>query len=188
MWNVVAKIINARWFLKTPHKTRMWFVGILMTSGFFLISWCAMGTQSPNGLDPNKAYKFWISLFASTMIGVACALGESNVVAFLKRFPSKTVGFWSSGTGLAGLMGTSILLAMNAAGLKDWQIYMFSIPMMIPYMYCCLWLIRKSKLFPFVPEEEVVLKEKNEVNKSGEEQQVTAIESIPEEKGVSDND
>jgi hypothetical protein len=145
MWNVVAKIINAKWFLQTPHKKRMWFVGILMTCGFLLISWCAMGTQPAGGgpLPANKEYKFWIALFASTMIGVACALGESNLVAFLKSFPSKTVGFWGSGTGLAGLLGTTMLLSMNALGMKDWQIYMCAIPLMVPYMFCVLWLIRK---------------------------------------------
>lgn len=145
MWNVVAKVVFSKYFLRTPHAYRMWFVTILMSAGFILISWCTMGTQQPDGLDPSKEYKFWISLVATTFIGVACALSESNLLAFLKGFPSKTVGYWSSGTGLAGLFGTSLLLLFVALGLKNWQIYLVPLPLMIPFLYCALWLVKKSK-------------------------------------------
>lgn len=134
----------------------MWFVTLLMGTGFAIISWSAMGTQAEGGIPANLAYKFWFSLGGSTCVGCACALGESNLVAFLKRFPHKTVGYWSSGTGIAGLLGTTILLALNAFGFKDWQIYILSIPMLVPYLYCCLWLVKKSHMFPFVEEEEIL--------------------------------
>ena len=146
-------MINAKWFLKTSHTARQWFVTLGMAFGFLLISWCVLGTEKDGQVDASKAYKFWISLLASVIIGVTCALGESNVVALLKGFPSKTVGFFGSGTGFAGISGTSMLLIMNAIGMKDWQIYLTATPTMIPYIYCCLWLIAKAKQYVFVPED-----------------------------------
>jgi hypothetical protein len=152
LWGALARVINAKWFLTTSHKARQWFVTIGMVFGFLLISWCVMGTQSGNS---TAAYKFWISLVASVIIGVTCALGEANVVALLKGFPSKTIGYFGSGTGFAGICGTSMLLIMTAAGMKDWQIYMTAAPTMVPYIYCCLWLINKSHKYPFLPETEI---------------------------------
>ena len=127
-----------------------------MTFGFVLISWCCMGTQKSGTVNPNLEYKFWISLFASTIIGVSTSLGESNVIALLKGFPSKTIGFFGSGTGFAGISGTTMLLLMNGAGMKDWAIYMTAAPTTLPYIFCCLWIIKKAKMYKFVYEEPVV--------------------------------
>ena len=148
-----ARLINAVWCLQTSHKVRQWGVTIAMTAGFVLISWCLMGTQkTPGYINPKLEYKFWISLVASTIIGISTALGEANVVALLKNFPSRTIGYFGSGTGFAGISGTSMLLLMNAAGMKDWAIYMTAAPTTIPYIYCCLWIIQKSHMYKFVPE------------------------------------
>ena len=197
MFGAFARLINAKYFLQTSHKIRQWFVTIGMTLGFMLISWCVMGTQGPNGIDPNKEYKFWLSLVASVIIGVTTALGEANVVSLLKGFPSKTIGFFGSGTGFAGISGTSMLIIMNAVGMKDWQIYMTAAPTMIPYIYCCLWLINKSRQYPFVPEEnlvEVAQDEQETKSIANKTEDYTSIDDQDEsqqsgfEVGVSDNE
>lgn len=148
-----ARLINAKFFLQTSHKARQWVVTVMMGFGFLLISWCVMGTQNGLPPNPNKEYKFWVSLCASTIIGISTALGESNVVALLKGFPSKTIGFFGSGTGFAGISGTSMLIIMTALGMKDWSIYMVAVPTVIPYLWCCLWLIKKMHTYVFVPED-----------------------------------
>ena len=133
-------MVNAKWFLKTKHKSRQWFVACGMAFGFFLISFCVLGTNDGTS-DSSKVYKFYLSLVASIIIGVTCALGESNVLGLLKGFPSKTIGFFGSGTGFAGIFGDSSLIILRAIGLKDWLIYSTAAPTMIPYLFCCLWLI-----------------------------------------------
>jgi hypothetical protein len=64
------------------------------------------------------------------------------------------VGYFGSGTGFAGISGTSMLLILAAIGFTDWQIYLTAAPTMIPYLFCCLWLISKSKKYVYIPETE----------------------------------
>lgn len=188
MWGVVARWVNAKWFLQTSHKARQWFVTIGMAFGFMLISWCVMGTQ--NG-QSTAEYKFWISLVASVIIGVTSALGECNVVALMKGFPSQTIGYFGSGTGFAGICGTSMLLVLSALGMRDWQIYMTAAPTMIPYIYCCLWVIDMSHKYRFVPEIEP--KEESEVSREEREEteglmkQNAKVQNITQELTSSDN-
>ena len=79
-----------------------------------------MGTQGDTPPPPSKAYKFWVSLVASIIIGITTALGEANVVSLLKNFPGVCIGYFGSGTGFAGILGDSLLIIMNAVGMKDW--------------------------------------------------------------------
>ncbi len=88
----------------------MTVVACVMAFAFILIATCAF---DPKGLE----LFFWLSLVASIMQGSSCALGESTTLGFLKGFPSECVGFFSSGTGFAGIFGTSLLLVLKAAGL-----------------------------------------------------------------------
>jgi len=86
---------------------------------------------------------FWVSLLASILHGVAAALGESTVLGFLKGFPGITVGFFSSGTGFAGIWGSGLLILLTALKLELWQIYLLATPTVIPYVLSFVWLNRQ---------------------------------------------
>ena len=127
-------------------------MGLGMAFGFLLMTFCVLGTGPGKTIDPSKEYKFYLSLVASIIIGVTCALGESNILGLLKGFPSNMVGFFGSGTGFAGILGTSSLLILAAIGFTDSEIYLTAAPTMIPYIYCCLWLIDKQHKHIYIPE------------------------------------
>jgi hypothetical protein len=117
VFNGIARLANAKWFIKTQHTTRQIVVTVVMTLGFLLISFSAYGMSPDVEPDPSQAYKFYLSLVASVMIGMTCALGESNNLGLLKAFPGATVGYWSSGTGFAGPFATLLIILLKAAGL-----------------------------------------------------------------------
>ena len=56
---------------------------------------------------------FYLALVSSVFHGAASALGESTILGFLKGYPSKLVGAFGSGTGMAGLGGALILLSFK---------------------------------------------------------------------------
>mgnify|MGYP006906998587 CR=1 FL=1 len=78
----------------------------------------------------------------------------------LKGFPGENVGYFSSGTGFAGIFGSGILIILHAAKLNDWLIYLLAAPTMIPYILCVRWLVKQMKTYRFEPES---LETKSEV-------------------------
>lgn len=56
-------------------------------------------------------------------MGIAQSFGEAVVLGFLKGFPKKLVGDFSSGTGFAGPFATLSLLLLRAAGITDTLIF-----------------------------------------------------------------
>lgn len=171
-FSAVARMVNAKWFIKTCHRRRQWFVGLGMAFGFLLISFCVFGTG--NGIKPSQEYKFYLSLVASIIIGVTCSVGESNILGLLKGFPSHMIGFFGSGTGFAGILGTSTLLILHALHLTDAEIYLTATPTMIPYIYCCMWLIDQQHKHVYIPE--VILHESQEDLPTNSESPIISVE------------
>ena len=95
---------------------------------------------------------FYLSLFASVLVGIGSSLGESTLLGFLKTFPSEAVGYYSSGTGFAGISGALILLSLSAAGLSNGAIFIAAMPSAIPYFLSFLWVDNKKRLFPYVAQ------------------------------------
>ena len=62
---------------------------------------------------------FWIAIGAIVLIGSACSFGESVILGYLKAFPQRYTGAWSSGTGLAGVAGSLYYLGLSSASLSD---------------------------------------------------------------------
>ncbi|XP_041367716.1 battenin-like isoform X2 [Gigantopelta aegis] len=56
------------------------------------------------------AFSFWFALLCIVVSGSSAAFGENVTLGFLSRFPSKLVNAWSSGTGMAGLLGATIYI------------------------------------------------------------------------------
>mmetsp|Transcript_19871 Transcript_19871/g.14313 ORF Transcript_19871/g.14313 Transcript_19871/m.14313 type:complete len:117 (-) Transcript_19871:791-1141(-) len=98
---------------------------------------------------------FFLALVATIIQGSACALGESTLLGFLKGFPNHTVGYFSSGTGGAGLCGTLMILGLNAAGIGEAGIFFIAAPTVIPYFLSFVYLNNLRRKYQYVPEKDV---------------------------------
>ena len=116
------------------HLTRIMFVTAMIVASFLLIAMCCF--------FDDVAAMFWLSLLASVIVGVGCALGESVNLGFMKTFPGNSISYYGSGTGMAGISGSVIFLALSPIGLSDAVIYLLVLPTAIPYFLCFLWLDR----------------------------------------------
>ena len=126
-----------------------------MVSSFLIIALCVFYS--------NVEAMFYVSLLASIIVGIGIALGESVNLGFLKTFPGNAIGYYGSGTGMAGITGSLIFIALQPTGLGDGAIYMIAIPTAIPYLLCFLWLDGQKKKYPYVPDpEENMVQESSE--------------------------
>jgi hypothetical protein len=104
----VTKLLNAKYFIKIKHITRIFFNSIIMLCAFIIIAFAC--TYSSN------IGSFYVALFSSVLFGIASALGESTTLGFCNGFPSEVVGYFGSGTGFAGIFGTGTILLLELAG------------------------------------------------------------------------
>jgi hypothetical protein len=93
---------------------------------------------------------FFVSLLSSVLMGISSAFGESINLGFCKGFPSEVVGYYGSGTGFAGIFGTSVILILKAAGLNLGTIFFLVAPTVIPYFLAFYWLHRTKVLHPYI--------------------------------------
>lgn len=59
----------------------------------------------------------------------------SVLLGYLKKFDPELVGFWSSGTGWAGVLGSTLYIAMVALGMSNEQIFFANIPFVLVYAF-----------------------------------------------------
>jgi len=126
------------------HLTRMLINTVLMALGFLLI-----GLASTYD---THIFSFYLSLFASVILGVVSALGESTTLGFCKGFPSTVVGYFGSGTGFAGVFGAGIvLLATSVLKIRNiGTLFFAAIPTSILYFLAFWWINRIKARHPYV--------------------------------------
>ena len=90
----------------------------------------------------------------SLLFGAGSALGEAVILGFLKTFPGKAIGYFASGQGMAGIMGTLFFIVLRPLGLPDTAIYLLVIPTVIPYLISFIWLNNEKKRYPYIPRPE----------------------------------
>ena len=104
LFSSATRIVNAKYLLRTRHKSRIYFVTGCMVSSFLIIALCVFYN--------NIEAMFYVSLLASIIVGIGIALGESVNLGFLKTFPGNAIGYYGSGTGMAGITGSLIFIAL----------------------------------------------------------------------------
>lgn len=107
----MTRFISARYLIKTAYTKRMLWNSVTIFCGLMLISAACFNKQ--------HKFSFGLSLIASVILGSCCALGESAMLAYCKELPNTYVGYFSSGTGFAGIFGASILLLLKSLGLNE---------------------------------------------------------------------
>lgn len=75
------------------------------------------------------------------------AFGEGVILGYLKSFPSNLVGGWSSGTGLAGIAGSLIFIALNSLKVSLTITFGILIPLEFLYLFAFLWYDRKKATY-----------------------------------------
>lgn len=133
--------------INVKHITRMFINTILMILGFLLI-----GLASTYN---THIFSFYLSLFASVILGVVSSLGESTTLGFCKGFPSTVVGYFGSGTGFAGVFGAGVvLLATSVLKIRNIGILFFAaIPTSILYFFAFWWINRIKTRHPYVSDK-----------------------------------
>ena len=144
MFNSVIRLVNSKYLIQVQHRTRILFCTILMLVGFFTIAMCCF--------YDTVSFMFWVSLLASILVGLGQALGESVVLGFLKTFPGNAISYFGSGTGMAGISGSLIFIALEPLGCSPQAIYLIVLPTAIPYFLCFYWLDKQKRKYPYEPE------------------------------------
>lgn len=111
LFSSVTRIVNSKFLINVQHKTRIFIVTFTIVASFVIIAICLAYADI--------AAMFWISLIGSIIAGIGTALGESVNLGFLKTFPGNTIGYYGSGTGMAGITGALIFIALKPLGLSD---------------------------------------------------------------------
>ena len=76
------------------------------------------------------------------------------MLAYMKLFPSHLVGYISSGTGFAGIMGTLTLLILHGINLSNTFIFLFAVPTIFIYQASYFWLDCQHKKYKLIKYDE----------------------------------
>lgn len=125
-FGVILRLLNAFVFTSIPYNRRFLFTGAQTLIGIVLVS-------SSKYLGSNDVFRFFVALLGVVFCGNASTYGESVALGYLERFPSTTVGGWSSGTGMSGVLASLIYMGLSAADFSNASIFLLSIPLVIVY-------------------------------------------------------
>ena len=95
---------------------------------------CVLCVLGIGGVAVGTMISFWFCLVAVVLVGCFSSLGESVLLGFLREFDPALMGAWSSGTGMAGILGTlSYLLMYSVIGLSNRTIFISLLPFTLVY-------------------------------------------------------
>lgn len=118
---IIVRIINTLYWLDTSHNKRILLCSIV--NGISLLC-----------LSISIHINFISCVVCITMLGCCSSLGESVILGHMKHTDPVYVGSWSSGTGMAGLVGTLIYLLLHSIiQLNNDIVYLILFPTSIIY-------------------------------------------------------
>jgi len=80
-------------------------------------------------------YSFAITVLGVVLVGAQQSIGECTIMGFIHLFPSRMVGYFSSGTGLAGIFGSLYFLVLPAFGIGVTGISLIALLNVLPFGY-----------------------------------------------------
>jgi battenin len=123
-FSIAVKIFNAKYMLKIHHKIR---IGIAV--GFFLVGVLVI-------IVALNQESFDLSLVGSSLLGIGVSFGDANIQGFMKGFPPETFSGYASGTGGAGVFGSTYYLILKVSKFDVSRIFIFLFPAYIIYFLC----------------------------------------------------
>lgn len=139
----LVRFVNSKYLINIKHSYRLIANSIVMIVAYLLL---AAITIKP------IAASFYIALLCALLHGMTSSFGESTILGFLKGFPSKLVGRFSSGTGMAGVFGSGIFLVLQPF-MSNGFIFLIATPMVLIYLLNVIIISRKKATLPFVGED-----------------------------------
>ena len=147
-FSLCTKFANGTCLVNVPHMTRITVVSTLMVISFTFIALASFNAPDKDDDNP-PIFWFAVAILASCLIGIAGGMGEATFLGFLKGYPSHTVGYVSSGTGFAGISGTSTLLILQPF-LPNQYIFIIACPTIFIYYFSFVWVNKKKKQLPYI--------------------------------------
>ncbi|XP_064599825.1 battenin-like isoform X2 [Liolophura sinensis] len=98
--SVFVKCLNTFLLLNVSYRIRFLVNGCLMLIGLFGVAY---------------ATSFGFAIGCIVIVGSSSAFGENVTLGYLHKFPSKLVNAWSSGTGMAGVLGSSLFIIFDCS-------------------------------------------------------------------------
>ncbi|XP_071120015.1 battenin-like [Mytilus edulis] len=178
--SVIVKSVNGFFLLKVPYGLRIVANAILMLIGLFGVAF---------------AFNFWFAIVCIVFVGASAAFGENVALGYLRLFPSKFVNAWSSGTGMAGVLGSTIYIIFgcavgaggdNTAKLKNLTKYAFLLtsPVVVVYLLAYFWIIQiPPESLSLTKDDSDIQKEKQRLldNEDGELDEISeSVEPVEE--------
>ncbi|CAC5391922.1 BTS [Mytilus coruscus] len=153
--SVIVKSVNGFLLLKVSYGIRIVANAIIMLIGLFGVAF---------------AFDFWFAIVCIVFVGASAAFGENVALGYLRLFPSKYVNAWSSGTGMAGVLGSTIYIIFgcavgaggdNTAKLKHLTKYAFLLtsPVVVVYLLAYFWIIQRP------PESDSLTQDDSDIQK-----------------------
>lgn len=138
----VTKLLTAKYLIKLGHRLRVFINSGIMLTAYLLIA--AATTE--------KGYEvsFYIALISSVLHGISSSFGGCTTLGFCKGFPHYAVGYYSSGTGMAGIVGSGGVLLLKKIGFTDNIIFAIASPTVFIYAYSFYWLYKKKSKHPYI--------------------------------------
>jgi hypothetical protein len=133
-------------FIKVSYLKR-----ILILTFYFLIGYISLylilNVVENGGADFSKTTAFWLSLIPSFIMGTGSAFGESTILGYLRNFPKDFVAGWSSGTGLAGVIGALLTLMLKVFEVQPKTLYIAISPVCVVYLIAFFLVDRMHKKY-----------------------------------------
>jgi MFS family permease len=107
--NGLSRTLMAKYFLHTRHVKRYGIACLFMTLSFLTLSICCF--------FKSHSWLFYVMLVATVVFGAAFGITDSTLTGLLKGFPKQCIGYYYSGIGVGGILGTSLLLGFKALGI-----------------------------------------------------------------------
>eukprot|EP00756_Hemistasia_phaeocysticola_P048144 Hpha_TRINITY_DN22584_c0_g1::TRINITY_DN22584_c0_g1_i1::g.185109::m.185109/K12389/BTS, CLN3; battenin len=115
-WGLVAigfvvRIFNTIVLAGKPYTPRFMAQAVGTVAGLVIV-----GTAPHMGSSGGA--HFGVAVLGTVILGGASSFGESTALGYMYKFPQGMVGGWSSGTGMAGVLGSTLTLALFSAGMS----------------------------------------------------------------------
>lgn len=130
--SIFVRILNTRYLVRFRHKTRIWMaVGMWALSCLFNI--IAYLTN-----------QFWLSIIGTLLVGVGTGIGDGTNYGFMKCFPPIIVSGFSSGTGMSGIVGSSIYLVFKMMSI-EFTPTLITLFLFYPVYILCFYMVVRIK-------------------------------------------
>lgn len=156
-FSILVKVFNAKYLLKIHHKIR-----IAVAVAFFMIGVLAI-------IFALRKDSFNLSLFGSMLLGIGVSFGDANIQGFMKGFPAETFSGYASGTGGAGVFGSTYYLILKVSQFDVIRIFFFLFPAYILYFFCFTYVLKLKTQIEKVSnigmlEEETIQNKEAQIN------------------------